>query len=107
MPFKFWTFDHWMNFVIFLAGAVTAIGITATTRWADVPNLFTVANTLGFIISTAGFLRASNTNAARDPSLGTRSTDPSPTERILNVGGKVVPVPPPVPGRPIEPENHE
>lgn len=100
MPFKHWSFDHWMNFVIFLAGAVTAIGITATTRWADVPGLFTVANTLGFVISTAGFLRASVTNAARDPNVGTRSTDPAPTERLI--GGR--PVPPVVPGRPVEPE---
>lgn len=66
MPFTRWTFDHWMNFVIFLCGAITAIGITATTRWSDVPGLFTVATTLGFLISTAGFLRASVTNAPRD-----------------------------------------
>lgn len=100
MPFKHWTFDHWCNFGIFLLGAVSAIGITATTRWSDVPALFTVANTIGFFISTLGFLRASVTNAARDPNVGTRSTDPAPTERI--VAGR--PVPPVVPGRPVEPE---
>jgi hypothetical protein len=102
MPFKFWTFDHWMNFLIFLAGAVTAIGITATTRWSDVPGLFTVANTLGFVISTAGFLRASVTTAARNPELGTRSTDPAPTERVVKVGTQTVPVPPVTPGRPVD-----
>lgn len=102
MPFRYWSFDHWMNFLIFLAGAVTAIGITATTQWSQVPGLFTVANTLGFVISTAGFLRASMTNAARDPQRGTRSTDPAPTERVVQVGNAVVPVPPVTPGRPTQ-----
>ncbi len=104
MPFRFWTFDHWMNFGIFLLGAVTAIGITASTHWGDVPGLFTVANTIGFLISVMGFLRASVTNAARNPDLGTRSTDPAPTERVKVVGDKVVPVPPVTPGRPVDPE---
>ena len=104
MPFKFWSFDHWMNFGIFLLGAVTAIGITATTHWGDVPGLFTVANTIGFLISVMGFLRASVTDKARDPTLGSRSTDPAPTERVVKVGSTVVPVPPVTPGRPVDPD---
>jgi hypothetical protein len=104
MPFKYWSFDHWMNFGIFLLGAVTAIGITASTHWVEVPGMFTVANTIGFLISVMGFLRASVTDKARDPALGTRATDPSPTERIIKVEGKTVPVPPIQPGRPVDPE---
>lgn len=103
-PLKFWTADHWINFGIFALGAFTAIGITATTGWAQVPSLFTPANTIGFLVSTLGFMRASNTNAARDPELGTRSTDPAPTERVVQVGSKTIPVPPVTPGRPVDPE---
>ena len=103
-PFKFWSADHWINFAIFLLGAVTAIGITASTQWGQVPSLFTPATTIGFVVSALGFLRASNTNAARDPAVGTRSTDPSPTERVVQVGSKTVPVPPVTPGRPVDPE---
>jgi hypothetical protein len=33
-PFKFWTADHWLNFGIFLLGAISTVGITATTGWA-------------------------------------------------------------------------
>jgi glycerol uptake facilitator-like aquaporin len=102
MPFRFWSFDHWMNFVIFLAGAVLAVGITAATQWQDLPKLFTPAIVLGFVISTAGFLKASVTNAARNPDIGTRSTDPNPTERVVQVGQATIPVPPVTPGRPVE-----
>ena len=105
MPFKSRTFDHWMNFGIFILGAVTAVGITASTHWGDVPGLFTPATTIGFLVSLLGFLRASVTTAARNPELGTRSTDPAPTERVVKVGGKVVPVPPVTPGRPVDPDN--
>lgn len=104
LPFRHWTFDHWMNFGIFLGGAVTAVGITASTHWGDVPALFTPATVIGFLISVMGFLRASVTTAARDPNLGTRSTDPSPTERVVRVGGQNVPVPPVTPGRPLDPD---
>jgi len=104
MPFRFWTFDHWMNFGIFLCGAVTAIGVTASTHWGDVPGLFTVANTIGFLISTMGFLRASVTTAARNPELGTRSSDPEDTERVKQVGSRTIPIPPMTPGRPVDPD---
>lgn len=104
MPFKFWSFDHWMNFGIFIGGAVTAIGITASTHWGDVPALFTPATVIGFAISVMGFLRASVTDKARDPTLGSRSTDPAPTERVVTVGSTVVPVPPVTPGRPVDPD---
>lgn len=104
LPFKFWTFDHWMNFGIFILGAVTAVGITATTRWWDVPSLFTPATVIGFAISVMGFLRASVTDKARDPALGSRSTDPNPTERVVKVGQVDVGVPPVTPGRPLDPD---
>ena len=104
MPFKFWSWDHWINFGIFVLGAVTAVGITASTQWGQVPHLFTPATTIGFLVSTLGFMRASNTNAARNPELGTRSTDPSPTERVVPVGNINVAVPPVNPGRPVDPE---
>jgi hypothetical protein len=108
MPFKFWTFDHWMNLVIFLAGAVLAVGVTAATSWADMVKLFTPAIVLGFLISTAGFLKASNTNAARDPTLGTRRSDPNPTAPLVEVGpNAVAPVPPVTAGRPVDPEKKE
>ena len=107
LPFKFWTFDHWMNFVIFLAGAVLAVGVTAATQWNDVPKLFTPAIVLGFIISTAGFLKASLTDKARNPELGTRATDPAPTERVVQVGSKTVAVPPVNPGRPVDPDKKD
>jgi hypothetical protein len=106
-PFRFWTFDHWMNFGIFLLGAIAAVGITASTQWAQVPALFTPATTIGFGVSLFAFLRASVTNAARNPELGTRSTDPAPTERVVQVGAKVVPVPPVTPGRPVDPDTKE
>jgi len=106
-PFKFWTWDHWLNFGIFVLGAVTAVGITASTQWAQVPDLFTPATTIGFAVSTLGFLRASVTTAARNPELGTRSTDPAPTERIVKLGDKTVPVPPITPGRPVDPDLKE
>jgi hypothetical protein len=107
LPFQYWTFDHWMNFGIFLLGAVTAVGITASTHWGEVPGLFTPATTIGFLVSLLGFLRASVTTAARNPELGTRSTDPAPTERVVQVGSKVVPVPPVTPGRPVDPDLKE
>jgi hypothetical protein len=107
MPFRFWSFDHWMNFGIFLLGAVTAIGITAGTHWGDVPNLFTPATVIGFLISIMGFLRASVTNAARDPKMGTRASDPEPTAPLERVGNTVVPVPPVNPGRPVDPEKKD
>jgi len=102
MPFRYWSFDHWMNFGIFLLGAITAVGITASTQWGQVPSLFTPATTIGFAVSTLGFLRASVTNAARNPDIGTRSTDPNPTERVVQVGQATIPVPPVTPGRPVE-----
>ncbi len=83
MPFKFWSFDHWMG---------------------SVPALFTPATTIGFLISVMGFLRASMTDKARDPTFGSRSTDPNPTERVVKVGGAVMPVPPVTPGRPLDPD---
>ena len=95
-PFKFWTFDHWLNFGIFILGAVTAVGITASTRWYDVPNLFTPATVIGFLISVMGFLRASQTNAARDPEFGTRKSDPNPTVQVEQVGPNTVVAVPPV-----------
>ena len=104
-PFRFWSGDHWLNFGIFLLGAVAAVGITGATGWHQIPGLFTPANTIGFLVSTLGFLRASVTKAARDPEVGTRSTDPSPTERVINVAGKTIPIPPVTPGRPTEQEN--
>ena len=104
MPFRYWTFDHWMNFGIFLLGAVTAVGITASTHWGEVPGLFTPATTIGFLVSLLGFLRASVTTAARNPELGTRSTDPAPTERVVRVGPVNVGVPPVNPGRPVDPD---
>ena len=107
LPFRYWTFDHWMNFGIFLLGAVTAVGITASTHWGEVPGLFTPATTIGFLVSLLGFLRASVTTAARNPELGTRSTDPAPTERVMEVKGKTVPVPPVTPGRPVDPDMKE
>jgi len=107
LPFQYWTFDHWMNFGIFLLGAVTAVGITASTHWGEVPGLFTPATTIGFLVSLLGFLRASVTTAARNPDLGTRSTDPAPTERVMDVKGKIVPVPPVTPGRPVDPDLKE
>jgi hypothetical protein len=107
LPFQYWTFDHWMNFGIFLLGAVTAVGITASTHWGEVPGLFTPATTIGFLVSLLGFLRASVTTAARNPELGTRSTDPAPTERVMDVKGKIVPVPPVTPGRPVDPDLKE
>jgi len=107
MPFRYWTFDHWMNFGIFLLGAITAVGITASTQWGQVPSLFTPATTIGFAVSTLGFLRASVTNAARDPALGTRSTDPEPTERVVQIGSKVIPIPPTNPGRPVDPDKEQ
>jgi len=96
-----------MNFGIFLLGAVTAVGITASTHWGEVPGLFTPATTIGFLVSTLGFLRASVTDKARDPQLGTRSTDPEPTERVVKVKGKTVPIPPVTPGRPVDPDAKE
>ncbi len=107
MPFRYWTFDHWMNFVIFLAGAVLAVGVTAATQWNDVPKLFTPAIVLGFIISTAGFLKASLTDKARNPELGTRKTDPSPTAPLVQVDHHIEAVPPVNPGRPVDPETKD
>lgn len=103
-PIRFWTADHWLNFGIFIGGAVTAVGITATTSWGAVPALFTPATTIGFIISIMGFLRASLTDKARNPTLGSRSTDPNPTERVVGVGPVNVGVPPVTPGRPLDPD---
>ncbi len=107
MPFRYWTFDHWMNFGIFVGGAVTAVGITASTQWTQVPDLFTPATVIGFLISVMGFLRASVTDKARNPEMGTRATDPAPTERVVQVGSKTVAVPPVTPGRPVDPETKE
>src|SRR5678815_3636811 len=107
LPFQYWTWDHWMNFGIFLLGAITAVGITASTHWGDVPGLFTPATTIGFLVSTLGFLRASVTTAARNPELGTRSTDPEDTERVKKIGPIVLPVPPVTPGRPLDPDAKE
>lgn len=105
MPFKFWTFDHWMNFGIFLLGAISAIGITASTSWGQVPSLFTPATVIGFLIATFGFLRASVTTAARDPLLGTRRSDPNPTAPLVLVSpNAVAPVPPVTEGRPVDPD---
>jgi hypothetical protein len=106
LPFKlrFWTAEHWINLGIFVLGALTPIIGTATTKWSDVPPLFTPVATIGFLLSLLGFLRQSVTKAARDPALGTRSTDPAPTERIVRVGDQAVPVPPVTPGRPIDPD---
>lgn len=106
-PFKFWGTDQWLNFVIFLAGAVLAVGVTAATSWPDMLKLFTPAIVLGFVISTAGFLKASNTSAGRDPTLGTRATDPAPTERVMKVGPVNVAIPPVTPGRPVDPEKKD
>jgi hypothetical protein len=102
VPFRFWTFDHWINFSIFVLGAVSAIGITASTHWGDVPNLFTPATVIGFLISVGGFLRATKTPEARDPKVGTRESDPLPTAPIVIDQGHVEPVPPVNPGRPVE-----
>src|SRR6476469_9891371 len=107
LPFQYWTADHWMNFGIFILGAVAAVGITASTHWGDVPGLFTPATTIGFLVSTLGFLKASVTDKARNPELGTRATDPAPTERIVKLGDKTVPVPPITPGRPVDPHLKE
>src|SRR5678816_79994 len=106
-PFKFWIAKHWINFGIFFLGALTPLGITASTHWGDVPALFTPAATIGFGISLFGFMRATQTDKARDPELGTRHTDPAPTERVVQVGQKVVPVPPINPGRPVDPDLKE
>ena len=106
-PFKFWGLPQWMNFVIFLSGAVLAVGITAATRWDDLPKLFTPFIVLGFIISLAGFLNASNTNAGRDPTIGTRRSDPSPTAPLEQVGPTIMAVPPVNPGRPIDPTKEQ
>jgi hypothetical protein len=106
MPFRFWTFDHWINFFVFVLGAViTGAGITASTHWGDIPALLTPVVVIGFLITVGGFLRAAQTTAARDPKLGTRESDPLPTAPIMQVGpNTVAPVPPVTPGRPVEPE---
>jgi hypothetical protein len=106
-PFKFWSADHWLNFGIFLLGAISTIGITAGTSWTQVPSLFTPATVIGFLIATFGFLRSANTNAARDPALGTRATDPSPTAPLVQVDHHIEAVPPVNPGRPVDPEKKE
>ena len=104
-PFKFWGFDQWMNAAIFVLGAlITAAGITATTHWADIPAMLTPAVVIGFLVSVFGFLRASNTNAGRDPSVGTRATDPNPTAPLVIDRGHVEAVPPVNPGRPVDPD---
>jgi hypothetical protein len=108
-PFKvnFWTAEHWINFGIFVLGALSPIIGAAATRWSDIPALFTPAATVGFLLTLLGFLRQSVTKAARDPSLGTRSTDPADTERVKKVGPVTLPVPPVTPGRPVDPETKE
>ncbi len=106
-PLRFWTSEHWLNFIIYVAGAVLAVGVTATTSWPDMLKLFTPAIVLGFIISTCGFIKATVTDKARNPELGTRSTDPAPTERVVQVGSKTVPVPPVNPGRPVDPDKKD
>jgi hypothetical protein len=103
MPFRFWTFDHWINFGVFVLGAIiTGAGITASTHWADIPSLFTPLVVIGLLISMGGFLRATKTPEARDPSIGTRESDPLPTASIVVDRGHVEPVPPVNPGRPLE-----
>jgi hypothetical protein len=105
-PFKlnFWSAEHWINLGIFVLGALTPIIGTATTKWSDVPPLFTPVATIGFLLSLLGFMRQSVTKAARDPALGTRSTDPARTERVVKVGNQDVPIPPSIPGRPVDPD---
>jgi hypothetical protein len=106
--FSNWTAQHWLNFGIFLLGTViSTLGITASTPWADLPKLLTPLTTLGLGISLLGFLLQTATNKPRDPTLGTRSTDPADTERVVQVGQKVVPVPPINPGRPVDPDLKE
>ena len=104
-PFRFWGADQWMNGAIFVLGAfVTAAGITSSTHWADIPAMLTPAVVIGFALSVFGFIRASNTNAGRDPSVGTRKTDPLPTAPLVIDQGHVEPVPPVNPGRPVDPD---
>lgn len=107
-PFKFWTADHWINFGVFFLGAfTTAAGLTASTKWADIPAMLTPLVVIGFLVSLGGFLRASQTNAARDPTLGTRATDPNPTAPLVKVDHHVEAVPPVNPGRPVDPDKKE
>ena len=102
--FTNWTARHWINFGIFLfGGLITGLGITASTPWTDIPKLFTPLVTFGQIISILGFLLQTATTNPRDPSVGTRSTDPLPTARVVPVDGHAEPIPPVTPGRPTEP----
>lgn len=104
--FSNWTARHWINFGIFLFGGMTAtLGITASTPWSDLPKLFTPLTTFGMIVSILGFMLQTATNSPRDPTVGTRSTDPLPTAAIVeDRRGQAVPIPPATPGRPTEPE---
>ncbi len=104
--FSNWTAQHWLNLGIFLfGGLVTTFGITAQTPWADVPKLLTPLTTIGYCVSLLGFLLQTATNRPRDPTFGTRSTDPLDTERVIRArDGRAVPVPPVVEGRPLDPD---
>jgi hypothetical protein len=103
--FTNWTARHWLNFGIFgLGSLITSLSITATTHWGDLPRLFTPFTTIGFLVTVLGFLLQTATGEPRDPKRGTRATDPEDTERVVQVGNKVVAVPPVVPGRPVDPD---
>lgn len=106
--FSNWTAQHWLNLGIFTLGTViSTLGITASTPWADLPKLLTPLTTLGLGISLLGFLLQTATNKPRDPAFGTRSTDPENTERVRKIGPVSVPVPPVIPGRPLDPDAKE
>jgi hypothetical protein len=62
---------------------------------------------IGFLVSVGGFLRATQTNAARNPAIGTRASDPNPTAPLVMDRGQVEPIPPVTAGRPVDPEKKE
>lgn len=106
--FSNWTPRHWLNFGIFLfGGLVTTFGITASTPWSGLLQLFTPLTTIGYFISLLGFLLSTATGEPRDPQFGTRATDPNPTAPLVVVDHHVEAVPPMTPGRPLDPDTKE
>ena len=98
-----WTSEHYINLAMFVL-TLLMTGLGQISSWNNIPAAITPISVSAFGLSVLTFLRTMYTAKPRDPSIGTRRSDPLNTQPVVNVGGHAEPVPPVTPGRPVDPD---
>ena len=98
-----WTLEHWLNLGLFVA-TLLLTGLGQVAKWEDVTHAITPLGVSSFGLAVLTFIRTMYTQKPRDPSVGTRRSDPLPTAPVVTVDGQAEPIPPVTPGRPLDPD---